>query len=267
MVTLTIEGGKQLRLPLTQSDITYKDFLQFREYGKKMDALQDGATILDFQGFVADIAILLCGDLAKDLPFGDIEAIENGEANILTFEDEVTAVGVYLHFLAVLAQPLPAFTGSFYWGGNTYEIGAIGNALRDFAALKTGEVVEALQVRRDMGAIIEQAEKEATDFTIMLPYHLDMEALTFAIILRKKGEKLPINQAELRKFATQRAGVFQGLPMDIVLQVHAFFLNLLTAYSIAKNIGSFSRDANPILTDSQPSKKLKPRQRAKPKSS
>jgi len=74
-----------------------------------------------------------------------------------------------------------------------------------------------------------KTEIEKGDSDGAIQFHLDM--VTMAILLRKKGEEMPLNKTEREAWIDERAQHFQGLPLGTFFQVRFFLTTIFNEFA------------------------------------
>lgn len=144
---------------------------------------------------------------------------------------------VFAHIYGVVGKVVPKLrTGddcTFEYKGEQYIIPYIQQiALSGVDIMPDISVIEAIEIL-ETKRIAEQMEKEDTTGSVMFSGYLR----TMAVISRKEGELLPIDEAEKERFLSERMKHFQDIDCQTAFDV-AFFLTS-TLQVLGKSQGVF----------------------------
>lgn len=148
--------------------------------------------------------------------------------------EELSLMRLYVHLVNIIngyeeKAVDPDF--SLDWKGQTYYI----DPLEAYKALSgmdftAGEAITVLEFQK------KTLEKIAAKGDRDCNLSFNLGAREIAVLLRKKGEKLPFKSRERISFINARVKIFQDLPLDIVLNIRFFFLNILEKYELIQDI-------------------------------
>lgn len=238
---------KNIDIPFSVEEIRFSDFCDFRQAEKVFfDAVKTG----DETAF-----LLAAVDMIKKLCRGDVDEIAFNEGREMYNDlvereyriqpgDELTIIRIYAHLTVLINEYKPAeipVEFSMKWLGSNYTINRKEAARVLFKMpISTGEFVEIMEIRRKAEAAMESGTLDVgnIEFTLGLS--------EFAILVRKKGEKLPSDKNKLTQFIRNRSEIFKNLPLSDVLSARFFFINLLIEYAVTP-ITSFSGMAPRVL--------------------
>lgn len=136
----------------------------------------------------------------------------------------------------------------FQYKGDTYQIPYIrtlplglGEVLPDISVVEAIEALELLRISEN-----NTKERPAEAANIRFTTYLKM----LAILARKEGEELPINDAHREQFLTERLIHFQGIDAATALDVDFFLLSSLQRSNATHEIaGSFIRRASALAVE------------------
>lgn len=161
-------------------------------------------------------------DQLLSLDFSDMTPITFEQSAI----DSVTALSAYLH--RVVASYQPQLRASFEFKGETYYFPvktvekmtmATADAPLDFKRLTAQEYIDINNFNHYWGS----QDTEKGDFQKVLGM--------LAVLCRKDGEALPLDEAEHDDFVAERIELFKDVPMDVGLDVWFFFVHTPRTYA------------------------------------
>ena len=243
-----IDGGDvySVDVPFSVHDIDFDSFTDFKigeqEYLKSCQSLPNGVDPEDLtpeeleeqtkivyntdtsQTYLIEAIAELCtGDLDK-LTF-NIDSAENvntliEEGYVIKPQDPISTLRVYAHLITILNayEPSKAVHQGNYAvdiNGNLYEIESYQNQ-----SLTNGEVLTLLEFERLADLRIQERGGDAN-----IDFNLGLEQL--AVLLRLKGEGLPINRKDRIKFIDNRKSIFAKLPMNVIFDIRFFLISIL----------------------------------------
>ena len=155
------------------------------------------------------------------------------------FDSDVTLMRLYVHIMNTIQyyKPVKPFLKySLKWKGETYYI----DPTEAFNALSgidytVGETITVLEFQKKA----QEKIAEKGDGSGNIGFNLGIQEV--AILLRKKNEKLPFKRRERIRFIDQRARLFTDLPLDEILNIRFFFLNILMLSEITPTTNSSSK--------------------------
>lgn len=109
--------------------------------------------------------------------------------------------------------------------------------------MKTGEVIEALEMERRGKEEIEAIK----DPGFMIEFNIGLSLA--AILLRKPNEPLPVTKAERDIFIAKRKELFKNIPLSVIVNVRAFFLATLIAFTRATIADMPLSDLKTLITE------------------
>jgi len=206
-----IAGG--IRIPMTVDEITFENFCIYQQLEREwMSSEEKELGLVNLVKHCYEI------EDVSDIPYIP-EKLPDGY--VFKLGDEVTMIRLYLHYVNLINSFNPEIGKDFKvrYKGEDYFVDAndMMTAVSD-AAYTTGEVVTICEYQRLL-----KKDPEAFDASTEMKIGL----IEMAVLLRKKGERLPLNQAERDAFISKRARHFAELPMDAVLSVRFFLLGIL----------------------------------------
>ncbi len=226
-----------IEVPTHPGQITYSRYLDFKkeEEAYMQMNLEDqddqaaeylAAAVTNIVGDCSALQYIILGD--------DIgQMIKDGY--MLPMGEEISTTRLYVHIISMISQYDELLTsgtnivdGSYKvdFEGETYYIDPM-MVERHFGSQKgytTGEVVEIKSLEREL-RLVKESQK---DLDGGMEFGLSLKAM--AILLRRKGELLPLKFREREAFLTKRAELFAGLPMDVVLGTRFFFRLIIHRY-------------------------------------
>lgn len=155
------------------------------------------------------------------------------------FDTEISLMRLYVHIVNMIDQYKPKKlprTFKINWKGDIYTIDPL-EAHKAISGIDytVGETLTALEFqKKTIERINEKGDPDGN-----MAFNLGCREL--AILLRKKGEELPWKRRERIKFIDSRVKVFTDLPLNVVLDVRFFFLNILKRYEITHTTNSSSK--------------------------
>lgn len=163
-----------------------------------------------------------------DLPYNTrnerlIDLQENGY--LINVGDKLTLIRLYAHCLNVINSFVPdkiPETFRFTHKKKHFVIDAKPTArMLSGMAFTAGESIEVLEYMKRAQDVVKKSPMQEgnIDFTLGLT--------ELAILVRQKGERLPMERPRLEKFIELRRELFKSVPLDVVLSIRFFFLNIL----------------------------------------
>lgn len=236
---------QRIDVPLHPSEIPFSDFCDFRGAENAYWDINKEADPDDPEPVNALLRALKCvvsGDLDKlpfSIPGDDFQDLVDTGFQVQVGV-ELSILRVYAHFVVMVQDYKPESipeTFRLKWHGKKYIVKS-GEAARVLTnrPLTTGETIEALEYQRRAGkaAELKPGEMGNIEFTLGLT--------EFAILVRKIGEKLPIERKDLDRFINQRQRLFKNLPLDKVIDLRFFLLNALVRLKVIRTTGFSGTD-------------------------
>lgn len=243
--TIEHEGKKgKIEVPFSAEEISWMGYVEFTKaenaYLKKVKN-EDGIDEekIDEEQielvFIEAINHVVKGDI-DILPFGlegdDIaRMIDENYIIDLKVGDKLSVLRLYAHVISIIdrhdqnMKKNKALKGSEYYidykDERYYLESSRVKRLFVEEAFTVGEVIELKEFRRKMNRIIDKTGDETGQIT----FNLGLTEL--ALLMRKKGEKLPFNKDKRIKFLNQRASHFGDIDLDKIMKVRFFLLNTL----------------------------------------
>ncbi len=255
-----LDNGSEVFIPLVPQEITNKQYLDFIDkesaiYQKvtedEKEYFQLALSETELELHICNAVSAICGDGVATLRFKitdgfDMEKEGYGEGM------ELTTRWLYYQISGLIGLLKPTYTEKdktleVFFKGERYVINnaltnrvakysleqrkkemqsqGIETPLTQFATydFTTGEVVECALITQELKRLQEKNELTPNTRNIL-------DAALCAVILRKEGEELPVNEVEREKFREQREQLFLGLDMQTVVNVTTFFLTTLEAH-------------------------------------
>jgi len=246
-VELNTEIGV-FKIPISVSEITFSEFLDFRaaedkffevvspESYEKTPQEADASPLLDDLSGIDDydpkkaedalaaiISVFVRGPVEK-LPL-NFPGEDPSEALRRPFAfDFLSKFRLYGHLFSLIRDKMEEVekegidhTFSAEYKGEAFFIEP--DDAKRVLMLKTYEAGEVVTISRNDQLLTEAIEKNG-DPSRAIEFERELRAM--AVLLRKKGERLPSNIRDLTQFIDDRARHFSALPMDIVLRVRFF---------------------------------------------
>lgn len=212
-----------MNIPISVSDITYERFIEL----KKVD-----------QAFLQEPTIEKLMQVSKfwhghDVTMGDIPE----PTFMYNIGDEVTHARTYYHVLNLINSYEPQLTKTFQHKGKTWYVNPV---VSD--KMTVNEYIISAECQRRLNEIIESDEKRDLEGQFEFSFNLKQ----FAALCRLKGENIPIDKNERDKWLNERMKVFEDIPMNVVLDVNAFFLSTISDYGKTMNLPLFSEGSQNI---------------------
>ena len=259
------QGGElyKLQVPITVDQIRFDDFCDFQAEERKYinicsppDIEEDNSNKeeVDSWEFPVDeamkqltiaVRVIIKGDIVN-IPFSldgeNTTKLVDGGYSIKT-GDDLSIIRMYAHIITMIRAYKPSRipeTFSLRFKGLLFRLtrkSAI--TMLTGKALTIGEAVEVLEYQRRFAENIKNKPLEVgnLDFTLGLS--------EFAILVRKKGERLPWDRSLLNKFIEDRRKFFMDLPLSDVLSLRFFLLNALLIYAKIPITNSFGKVNRP----------------------
>jgi len=231
-----------INIPFHPGQMTYGQFIDFKKEEEFYHNLNVDDKEMSVEEHLISAVSHIVGD-CSDIPFnikGDSIRSMIDSSFMLLPGKEVSVMRIYAHIINLmnnfkleLSEGKNLIDRSYCveYEGEKYYIDP-DSLDRNFGyerPFKTGEVLEAKSLERELNNLSKlRTANPIKDMDGGIEFGLDMKIL--AIIMRKKGEKLPVQYRERKRFLTERAKLFSGLPMDVVLGVRFFFQSTLEGY-------------------------------------
>jgi hypothetical protein len=223
-VKIECDNGQIVSLPLSANDIRFAEFCDFIELENQ--SLNKNADEKDVKDFTS---------IPLQLIVEALEFVVDGDLSVLTENDILYC---YSHILKLVSDYKSTHDkGTDYVvliDGIEYVITVEQFNYMLNESLSVVETVEFLEVDRWVHNAMQTA-KELSN----LEFNLGLSQL--AILLRKRGEQLPISKSKRDAFIEQRKLIFQELPLSTVLDIRAFFLSIIAGLSMTSVIPIFSK--------------------------
>ena len=224
MIASTTAGD--INIPVDVSEIKYSEFLNFKLYEQEFfDAPEEEkpAALVELVRNAYEFDV-------DNLPFGSPDK----EYTFLTIGEEITVMGLYHHYINLINTFNPDIKNTYEieYRGEKYYLDPVGIMKSlEGAAYTAGEVITVCEYKRVLSKKTDNLDEDAA-------MNLKLGLVEMAVLLRKKGEKLPLRQSERDAFISKRAKHFEDMSMDKVLAVRFFLLDILKAY--VRTIGTSS---------------------------
>lgn len=238
-----------LDIPFTCAEIQFEQFIDFTSYEQRFFKANEikrkgdesneislkeiiDSTDLSIEHLIQSVSYIVDGDI-DELPFttGENIGLLIEEGYILTLDslgDDLSVLKLYAHCINIISTYEPALREPKFvleWNSKEYTINrteAVKSLLN--VPMTAGELITTLELQRKTLTIT----KKKGDRDGNLAFNLGLQEV--AILLRKKGEKLPSNRRKRIKFIDERVRVFRKLPMDVILDVRFFLLDSMIDY-------------------------------------
>jgi hypothetical protein len=240
----------ELEFPITIEEIKFKQFVEFRaaedlffksnledEEGNPIETEPLQRSIDGIDRMLVTLKALCIGDLKQlplTVPNEDInELYKSGFCYTLNnlWSEELTLIRLYVHCVNIIRnyKTEDVFEeGKDYvlnWKDNKYVINQDDSAKHLLGlSFTAGEAITTLEFQKKT----HQVSKKHGDPEGNLAFNLGLQEI--AVLLRKPGEKLPIQRRKRIKFIDKRAKIFEDIPLDIIMDVRFFFLRTLTRF-------------------------------------
>lgn len=224
MIVATTQGD--INIPFDVSEIKYSEFLNFKMYEQEFfDAPEEEkpSALVELVRNTYDVPV-------DDLPFGSPDK----DYTFLKLGEEVSIMALYHHYVNVINTFNPDIKNTYNveYKGERYELDPMGIMKSlEGAAYTAGEVITVCEYQRVLSKKTDNLDEDAA-------INLKLGLVEMAVLLRKKGEKLPTRQSERDHFISTRAKHFADMGMDKVLSVRFFLLDILKAYVRTKGINT-----------------------------
>jgi len=213
----------ELEIPLVVGEVEFGVWCDFKKAEEKYLAEEDSKQALFY---LLDALEEVYGEEVREVPWMSkeeslVDLIDGGF--MIRIGSELSVGRLYAHLVNLFRSYVPEeIPKDFVELGDGYEIRKE-EAVRVMTErpLTLGEAVEVLEYKRRTDEDIARKPLERTnlDFTLGLT--------EFAILVRKRGERLPADPAERERFLEERRRKFFHLDMGTVLQVRFFFMSAL----------------------------------------
>lgn len=246
------KGGTHfIDVPFHPIEITFEQFCDFKTHEAKYfeanrisnEEARPGRTGKRAEAakhFIETVAKVVKGDI-EHIPFNVPEG-EDVTALFGTYTvrpgDELSITRLYAHVVNTINSYRPDSIEKHFsvkLEGTEYHL--VGNATEIVAgtAYTAGEVFETLEYQRRGAIHVERAPAEIGN----IEFNLGLTEA--AILLRKKGERLPSNETERRRFINERKQVFARATLDTILDLRFFLANTLVQAATTKRINTFGK--------------------------
>ena len=244
MITITTKKYGSIDVPLHVNDVPSAYWNEYEVISKRID--QRGADIEhpEYVQLMDQQVRAIFRDLPNNIPYGKVSGLNGLRSKSLfaTSDGEgletlpITICSLHEHILALLDSVELQWTDIEY-KGDTYTLTPFAIApMANTQELTAQEVVEVLQLGKELDAYYASATKEAFDYTRIAPGNFELDLLKIAVLLRKKTadgiEPLPYTETGMINFLTERRKHFFDLDYQTILQVRFFFQSALTLYSL-----------------------------------
>lgn len=231
-----IAQAGDIQIPMLPSEIKFSNFCAFQAKEKEfLESKEKELAIVEMVKAAYEIEDI---DSIPYIP----ESLEKDYT--FSLGDPVTILRLYMHFVNTINQFDPKISEDFEleYKGEKFVIDSQGvmSAING-AAYTTGEVITTFEYQRVLN-------KKPNHFDGAVDMQLGL--IEMAILLRKPGERLPHRPAERDQFISERATFFKDLPMDVVLGVRFFLLDMLKNYEKISGTHTFGRAKRklPVMT-------------------
>lgn len=230
----------EVKLPESLSEMTLNQYVSFN-------------SIVEKEGN----AIAVMAEAVQDFTGIDMPAIVQAQVgNVYETADAIddTLRSLFGHISSTITRHKPRIYSEaehrFEYKGETYAIPAIktlplglGVVLPNISVI---EAIEALELLR----LTDASQKERPDEAANIRFTSYLRML--AIIARKEGEELPVNDAQRERFITERVIHFQEIDAATALDVDFFLLSTLQNLNAAhETAGSLIRQASALAVVTQ----------------
>lgn len=203
-------------IPTSVNDITFSQYLDVKKSFEAVKELPSIEAVIQVAQHFVD---------ANDIPIG--EPVPDGFMFVLGKKEQtVTAMKVYYHVLNLInAYDQKNPSESFEYKGETYHISSVVNV-----GLNAQEGIITAEIERRWSEI---QQGKATDIqgNLILDdngnFEFALNLRLFAVLCRLEGEHIPIDIRERDKWLDGRMSHFEGVPMNIVLDVRFFLLHTM----------------------------------------
>jgi hypothetical protein len=243
-----------INIPMHVDEIKYSEFLNFKMYEEEFfnaPAEEKPAALVDLVKNIYEVDV-------TDLPFGSPE--EDYSEYFINLGDDLTVMRLYHHYINLINTFNPDIKNTYEikYKGQKFYLDAMGIMKSlEGAAYTAGEVITVCEYQRVLSKKTDSIDDSAA-------MSMKLGLIEMAVLLRKKGEKLPSRQSERETFISNRAKFFSELSMDKVLAVRFFLLDILKAYVRTTDISSSGKDESDKWTNTNekpepsPEKNLEP---------
>lgn len=234
---------RPIEIPYNLKGFTFENFCDFKtEESKFFDATEREEPEEAIAHMKTAVSIFFKGagleDLPISLPGEDIDQ-KIKDRYLIAPGDKISLFSLYPHLITVINQFIPEQIPTeikINLAGDTY---TITNRIALEAMLSrpvtTGEALEVLEYRNRAG----QQESLRPIDGGNIDFNLGLTEM--AILLRKKGERLPANKAERDRFIERRKKLFRAIPLEEVLATRFFFIQLFLRYGKTPIINFFGK--------------------------
>lgn len=253
---------RELELPMLKQDIRFKQYIEFMEEEQKFfdsfaKEVRDRDTVtydyvITEEDIIKDLDVIvghlasaigkICTGRLDELPV----SVEDDSMQLLIDHgytlkpgDDLSLMRLYAHCMTVLKGDVGdkadiTVDYKLEWHGETYYIEPR-RAYRMLANKRytTGEVIEVLEFQRK----IKQKMDNRKPGTMTSKWDFNLGLAEVSMLLRKKGEALKTNRADLDKFLHERMHIFQDLTLDIIFGIRFFLQSTIVEYATAETVG------------------------------
>lgn len=246
---------KQVDIPFALKERTFENFCDFRTKEALYLEHVENNTI-DEPIDLAERATLLEHAL-QEMAWGDLDAMPISEVGDDINEliknryqirpgDNMSIFRVYAHLVVLIQSYEPkAIPKSFHFKYRNKDFVVrreeTAKVLRQ-RALTTGEAIEVLEYQRLASMRMENEPREVGN----IDFNLGLEE--FAILVRQKGERLPVSRSERERFIEKRKRLFRNLDLETLMALRFFFISALIDSAITPGFSSFGKAQLPPRT-------------------
>lgn len=246
---------KQLDIPFSLKERTFENFCDFRTKEALYLEHVENNTI-DEPIDLAERATLLEHAL-QEMAWGDLDAMPISEVGDDINEliknryqirpgDNISIFRVYAHLVVLIQSYQPAaIPQTFHFKHRNKDFVVrreeTAKVLRQ-RALTTGEAIEVLEYQRLASMKMDKEPREIGN----IDFNLGLEE--FAILVRQKGERLPVSRAERERFIDKRKRLFRSLDLETVMALRFFFISALINSVTAPDFSTFGKARLPPKT-------------------
>lgn len=261
------------KIPISPNDITWSQYNSFRAQEAFYFQLRDSDDIAKEVYCLCEAVSVVCG-LDADVLYNDFpltlanETAEDLKYYTLSIGDQLSVLRLYFHInnLCDLYRPnefdeketefhIEINGEKYYLDNNLWENVMLGNLM-----LPTIEVVEVMHLQQRFKEAVtaydEAFDTESQEGVLEDDDGIKIGAGSFmagqdmllgqneaAILLKKKGERLPYKRTLRRKFIEERAKMFGDVPFPKIADMRFFLINMSLKLLLKENIPLFGKES------------------------
>ncbi len=227
-------------IPFSCREIKFQQFCRFKEYETMyFEAVRNDLPVDE----IVELQMLMIGCLVK----GDLEAIPYGGdlSALLKIEFQIgmgadfTLTSVYAHLVVLINSYKPESVPDVLkikHRKHTFVVKRIPVArLMNGRGLTTGESLELMEYQRRATKAMKAGAKGIAN----IEFSLGLSQM--AILVRKKGERLPSSKGERDAFINERREVFKDMTLDVIFDCRYFFSAALLTFRKNRSTGFSSK--------------------------